>query len=358
MQLDRGLDTSAFVTDPMRGEANLENPRIFLHDGKLSKMLDVLPVLEFVNRTDKNKKRPLFIIAETVEGQALATLVVNKTKGGLVVATISYPGTHERRQGTIGDLQAVVGGLIYGPYTGLAVKDLTEESFGTARQIVVGKGTTTVIGGGGNKKDLEARVRYLKKLMEPLHEGEVEKIRDRLAALTGGVATIKVGGATEIDQKEREARYEDAVCACRAALEEGVLPGGGVALVRAAATIDERALPEDERPAVRVVQRALEAPARQIAANAGVDAAVVIDKVLSGKDGFGYDAAKDRFGDLFEAGVIDPAKVVRAALENAASIAALLLATESSIAEAPVQPQKDYLDAPRPDIKNYRPRAH
>ena len=340
MQFDRGYLSPYFVTDPERMEAALDNPMILINEKKVSSMKDLLPILEQVAKLG----RPLLIIAEDVEGEALATLVVNKLRGTLNVAAVKAPGFGDRRKAMLEDIAILTGGKVISEDLGIKLESVKVEDLGHAKRITIDKDNTTIIEGAGQQTDIEGRVKTLRaQIEETSSDYDREKLQERLAKLVGGVAVIKVGAATETELKEKKARVEDAMHATRAAVEEGIVPGGGVALVRAAKSLQNFKTSEnggsadtDEQFGVRIVLRALEEPLRQIVANAGKEGAVIVEQVRSQeKETFGYNAATETMEDLVEAGVIDPAKVTRTALQNAASIAGLMLTTEALIAEIP-----------------------
>ncbi len=335
MQFDRGYLSPYFVTDPDRMEAVLEDPYILIYEKRLSAMKDMLPLLEQVARSGK----PLMLIAEEVEGEALATLVVNKLRGTLHVCAVKAPGFGDRRKEMLKDLAVLTGGQAITEDLGLKLENLTLKELGRAKRITVDKDNTTVVDGAGKKAEIEARMKTIRTQIEDTtSDYDREKLQERLAKLSGGVAVIKVGAATETEMKEKKARVEDALNATRAAVEEGIVPGGGVALVRAVAAADLDKLENltvEQKVGIQIVKRAAEEPCRQIAANAGKEGSIVVQKVKEGKGGFGYNAATDTFEDLIEAGVIDPTKVVRSALQNAASVASLLITTEALVAEKP-----------------------
>jgi chaperonin GroEL len=330
MQLDRGYLSAYFVTDPERMEAVLVDPYVLIHETRLSSMKDLLPILEQVAKQSK----PLLIIAEDIDGEALATLVVNKLRGTLQVCAIKAPGFGDRRTAMLQDLAALTGGTAVTRDLGIDIEKLTLTDLGRAKRVTVDKDATTIIEGHGDKAAIDARVKTLRReIEETTADYDRDKLQERLAKLVGGVAVIKVGAATEVEMKEKKARVEDAMHATRAAVEEGIVAGGGVALIRCAPALAALVFSDDRRYGVNIIRRALEEPLRQIAQNSGVEGAVVVAKVRDGKDGFGYNAAADRYEDLIAAGVIDPTKVVRVALQNAASVAALLLTTEAVIAQ-------------------------
>ena len=332
MQFDRGYLSPYFVTDPERMVVELEDPYILIHEKKIGGMKDLLPLLEQIAQSAK----PLLIIAEDIEGEALATLVVNKIRGTLHCAAVKAPGFGDRRKAMLEDVAILTGGKMVAEELGVKLESVTLGDLGRAKRIVIDKDNTTIIDGAGKKTDIEGRIKQIRaQIEETTSDYDREKLQERLAKLVGGVAVIKVGAATEIEMKEKKARVEDAMHATRAAVEEGIVPGGGVALVRAAAALDDLKLDADEQVGVRIVRRALEEPARRIASNAGWEGSVVLDKIKNGKGGFGFNAAKEEFSDLFKDGIVDPTKVVRTALQNAASVAGLLLTTEAAIAEKP-----------------------
>ena len=333
MQFDRGYLSPYFVTNPDKMNVELEDPFILLHEKKLSSLQPMLPILEQVVQS----QRPLLIIAEDVDGEALATLVVNKLRGGLKVAAVKAPGFGDRRKAMLQDIAVLTGGQVISEDLGIKLENISIDMLGTAKKVEIDKDNTTIVDGAGTKKDIEARVSQIKKQIEDTtSDYDKEKLQERLAKLAGGVAVIKVGGATEVEVKERKDRVDDALNATRAAVEEGVIPGGGVALLRAAQHIDVKGENEDEQAGIDIVRRALEAPVRQIAQNAGLEGSVVVANILKEKDrGYGFNAQTEEYGDLFKWGIIDPAKVVRSALQNAASVAGLLITTEAGIAEAP-----------------------
>ncbi len=337
MQFDRGYLSAYFVTDSERMEAVLNDPYILIHEKKISNMKDLLPVLEQVAKQGK----PLVIIAEDVDGEALATLVVNKLRGTLHVAAVKAPGFGDRRKAMLQDIAALTGGQAVTEDLGLKLENLTLSDLGRAKRVSIDKDNTTIIEGAGKKNDIDARVKTIRReIEETTSDYDREKLQERLAKLVGGVAVIRVGAATEVEMKEKKARVEDAMYATRAAVEEGIVPGGGVALVRCIAALDKLTFDDDRRYGVNILRRALEEPLRQIANNAGVDGSIVVAKVKEGAGAFGYDAAKLEYTDLVKAGVIDPAKVVRTALQNASSVSGLMLTTETLIAEKPKKEEK------------------
>ena len=330
MQFDRGYLSPYFVTDPERMEVALEDPYILISEKRISNMKDLLPVLEAIARQQK----PLVIIAEDVEGEALATLVVNKLRGTLVCAAVKAPGFGDRRKEMLTDIAILTKGQVISEDLGLKLENVTLTDLGRAKRITMDKDATTIVDGSGDKEKIKGRVAEIKAQMEKTtSDYDKEKLGERLAKLAGGVAIMKVGAATETEMKEKKARVEDALHATRAAVEEGVVAGGGVALIRAQKSLDELEVPEEQKAGVRVIRRAIEEPLRQIVQNAGLEGAVVANKVKEGKDDFGYNAATDSYGNLLAMGVIDPVKVVRTALQNAASVAGLMLTTECLVAE-------------------------
>jgi chaperonin GroEL len=332
MQFDRGYLSPYFVTDPERMEATLEDAHILIHEKKISSMKDLLPVLEQVARAGK----PLLLIAEEVEGEALATLVVNKIRGTLQVCGVKAPGFGDRRKAMLEDIAILTGGRMIAEELGIKLENVTLKDMGRAKRIVVDKDNTTIIDGAGKKPDIEARIKQIRnQIEETTSDYDREKLQERLAKLVGGVAVIRVGAATEIEMKEKKARVEDAMHATRAAVEEGVVPGGGVALVRCQAALDKVKVSDEERFGVNIVRRAIEEPLRHIARNAGAEPSIVLEKVRGGKGAFGYNAATEEYEDLMKAGILDPTKVVRTALQNAASVASLMLTTEAMVAEKP-----------------------
>jgi chaperonin GroEL len=334
MQFDRGYLSPYFVTDPERMEVVLEEPVILLFEKKISNMKDMLPLLEQVAR----QGRPLLIVAEDIEGEALATLVVNKIRGTLHAAAVKAPGFGDRRKAMLQDMAILTGGQVIAEELGLKLENVTLKDLGKAKKVVIDKDNTTVIDGAGSKKDIEGRVGEIRKQIEDTtSDYDREKLQERLAKLVGGVAVIKVGAATESEMKEKKARVEDALHATRAAVEEGIVPGGGVALLRAQAVLTEieGKLEPEQRAGINIVRRAVEEPLRMISSNAGIDGSIVVDRVKNGKGAFGFNAATEEYEDLVKAGVIDPTKVVRSALQNAASVSALLLTTEAMISEKP-----------------------
>ena len=332
MRFDRGYLSPYFVTDPERMECVYEDVYLLIHEKKISSMKDLLPVLENVAKTGK----PFLIIAEEIEGEALATLVVNKLRGTLKVVAVKAPGFGDRRKAMLEDIAILADGKMIAEELGLKLENITLKDLGRAKRIIVDKDNTTIVEGAGKKSAIEGRIAQIRaQIEETTSDYDREKLQERLAKLAGGVAVVKVGAATEVEMKEKKARVEDALHATRAAVEEGIVPGGGVALVRASASLGNLRVSEDEKVGVRIVQKALEEPLRWIASNAGADGSVVLDKVKSGKGAFGFNAATEEYEDLVKAGIVDPTKVVRTALQNAASVAGLLITTEAMIAEKP-----------------------
>ncbi len=334
MQFDRGYISPYFVTNPDTMEAELEEPLILIHDKKISVMKDILPLLEKVAQMGK----PLLIIAEDVEGEALATLVVNKLRGTLKVAAVKAPGFGDRRKAMLEDIAILTGGRVISEEAGFKLENAVLSDLGTAKRVVIDKDTTTIVEGGGKPEDIKARINQIRHQIETTtSDYDREKLQERLAKLAGGVAVIKIGAATEVEMKEKKARVEDALHATRAAVEEGIIPGGGVALLRAADVLEKmEGDSRDETVGIKIVKRALEEPIRLIAENAGWEGSIVVQKVRESKEKtFGFNAETEQFEDLVKAGVIDPTKVTRTALENASSVAGLLLMTEATVVEKP-----------------------
>ena len=332
MQFDRGYLSPYFVTDPERMEVVLENPVILIHEKKISSMKDLLPVLEQVARLG----RPLLIIAEDIEAEALATLVVNKLRGTLQVAAVKAPGFGDRRKAMLEDIAILTGGNAITEDLGVKLENIKLEDLGKAKKVTIDKDNTTIVEGGGAGSKIEGRVKQIRvQVEETTSDYDREKLQERLAKLVGGVAVIKVGAATETEMKEKKARVEDAMHATKAAVEEGIVPGGGVALIRASKALDSLKLEGDQKIGVQLIKRAIEEPARWIATNAGLEGSIIVNQIKDGKGDEGFNAATETFEDLVKAGVIDPAKVVRNALQNASSIASLLLTTEALISEIP-----------------------
>jgi chaperonin GroEL len=337
MQFDRGYLSPYFVTDAERMEAVLTDAYVLIHEKKISSMKELLPVLEQVAKLGK----PLVIIAEDVDGEALATLVVNKLRGTLQVVAVKAPGFGDRRKEMLKDIAVLTGGQAVTEDLGLKLEGLTVKDLGRAKTVTIDKDNTTIVEGAGKKGEIEARVKQLRaQLEETTSDYDREKLQERLAKIVGGVAVIKVGAATETEMKEKKARVEDALHATRAAVEEGIVPGGGVALLRCLPVLEKLKLEGDKQYGVNIIKRSVEEPLRQISHNGGLEGSVVVNRVKEGKGSFGFNAATGEFEDLVKAGVIDPTKVVRAALQNAASVAALMLTTEALIAEKPKKKEK------------------
>ncbi|MCZ6489802.1 MAG: chaperonin GroEL [Acidobacteria bacterium] len=338
MQFDRGYLSPYFVTDSERMEAVLEDVRILIHEKKISSMKDLLPLLEQIAKTGK----PLLILSEDVDGEALATLVVNKLRGTLHVVAVKAPGFGDRRKAMLEDIAILTGGQVISEELGFKLEDVKMDQLGRAKKITIDKDNTTIVEGGGKHSDIEGRVKQMRtQIEETTSDYDREKLQERLAKLVGGVAIIKVGAATETEMKEKKARVEDAMHATRAAVEEGIVPGGGVALLRTIPALDKLKVTADERIGVKIVKRALEEPLRQIVANAGHEGAVVLEKVRANSDeSFGFNAETEKYENLIQAGVIDPAKVTRFALQNAGSIASLMLTTEALITDLPEEKEK------------------
>jgi chaperonin GroEL len=332
MQFDRGYLSPYFVTDAERMETVLEDPYMLIYDKKISNMRDIIPVLESIAK----EGRQLLIIAEDIEGEALATLVVNKLRGTLKCAAVKAPGFGDRRKAMLEDVAILTGGQVISEDLGRKLESATNADLGKAKKVVIDKDNTTIVEGAGKSKDIQGRISQIKaQIEETTSDYDREKLQERLAKLAGGVAVIKVGAATEPEMKEKKARVEDALHATRAAVEEGFLPGGGVALLRCIDKLNSLDLPGDQKFGVKIVQKALEEPIRQIAENAGLEGGIVVEKVKSLKGSHGFNAADDEYEDLLKAGIIDPTKVTRFALQNAASVAGLLLTTEVMVAEIP-----------------------
>jgi len=333
MQFDRGYLSAYFVTNPDKMTAVLEEPYILLHEKKLSNLQAMLPILEAVVQT----QRPLLIVAEDIEGEALATLVVNRLRGGLKVAAVKAPGFGDRRKAMLEDIAILTGGQVISEDLGIKLENVGIDMLGTAKRVEIAKETTTIIDGAGQKADIEGRVAQIKsQIEETTSDYDKEKLQERLAKLAGGVAVIKVGGATEVEVKEKKDRVDDALNATRAAVEEGIVPGGGVALLRAASALKAKGANPDQQAGINLVKRALQEPIRQIVQNAGDEGSVVVGKILENSNqNFGYDAQTGEYGDMIVMGIVDPVKVVRTALQDAASVASLLITTEAMIAELP-----------------------
>ena len=333
MQFDRGYLSPYFVTNQDTMSSDLENPYVLIHDKKISNIRDLLPVLENVAKTS----RPLLIIAEDIEGEALATLVVNNIRGILKVAAVKAPGFGDRRKAMLQDIAILIGGEVISEEVGMSLETVTLEQLGEAKRIQITKENTTIIDGAGEKAEIESRVKQIRaQIEESSSDYDKEKMQERMAKLAGGVALIKVGAATEVEMKEKKARVEDALHATRAAVEEGIVPGGGVALVRILDVVRKlKGDNHDQEVGIKIACRAMEEPLRQIVANGGCEPSVVLNKVLEGKDAFGFNAATEEYGDMITMGILDPTKVTRTALQNAASIAGLMITTEAMVAEAP-----------------------
>ena len=349
MQFDRGYVSPYFVTDPDKMEVRLDDPYILLHEKKIGNMKDMVPLLEQIAKGGK----PLLIVAEDIEGEALATLVVNKIRGTLKCAAVKAPGFGDRRKAMMQDIAILTGGKLVSEDLGIKLENVHIGDLGTCKRVTVDKDNTTIVDGAGKRADIEGRVKQIRaEIEETKSDYDREKLQERLAKIVGGVAVIKVGAATEIEMKERKARVEDALHATRAAVEEGIIPGGGVAYIRSLHALTKAKLPEEEQQGLNIVRRAIEEPLRQIAENAGHEGSVVVEKVKQGSGAFGFDADRDQYGDMLKAGIIDPTKVARFALQNAASVASLMLTTEAMVAE---KPKKKTPPAPAasPDMGDY-----
>ena len=331
MQFDRGYLSPYFVTNSEKMESDLENPYILLYDKKISAMKDLLPILEPVAQSGK----PLLVIAEDVDGEALATLVVNKLRGALKIAAVKAPGFGDRRKAMLEDIAILTGGTVISEERGFNIENTTIEMLGTAERVTIDKDNTTIVNGAGEKKSIDERVSQIKSQIETTtSDYDKEKLQERLAKLAGGVAVLYVGAASEVEMKEKKDRVDDALHATRAAVEEGIVAGGGVALIRSRKELGKiKALNDDELTGIQIISRALEAPVRTIVENAGGEGSVVVAKIIEGKGGFGYDAKSENYVDLFESGIIDPKKVTRVALENAASVAGMILTTECALVD-------------------------
>ncbi len=337
MQFDRGYISPYFVTNPEKMEAVLEDALILINEKKISSMKDLLPILEQIAKMGK----PLLIIAEEVEGEALATLVVNKLRGTLKCATVKAPGFGDRRKAMLEDIAVLTGGQLISEEMGVKLESISLKDLGKAKRITIDKDNTTIVEGAGEHKAIEGRVKMIRaQIEETTSDYDKEKLQERLAKLVGGVAVINVGAATETEMKEKKARVEDALNATRAAVEEGIVPGGGVAYLRALPALEKMKLPEQQQFGVNILKKALEEPIRWIAQNAGFDGSIVIEKVKNEKGNFGFDAQKEDYTDMVKAGIIDPTKVVRTALQNASSVASLLLTTEAMVAERPREKER------------------
>ena len=349
MQFDRGYISPYFVTDPDKMETNLEDPYILLYEKKISAMKDMVPLLEQIAKTGK----PLLIVAEDIEGEALATLVVNKIRGTLKCAAVKAPGFGDRRKAMLQDIAVLTGGKVISEDLGIKLENAKLSDLGTCKRVSIDKDNTTVVDGAGKRADIEGRVKQIRaEIEETKSDYDREKLQERLAKIVGGVAVIKVGAATEIEMKEKKARVEDALHATRAAVEEGIVPGGGVAFIRSIGALANAKLPDEEKQGLSIIRRALEEPLRQIAANTGFEGSVVVEKVKDAKGAYGFDAETAQYGDMLKAGIIDPTKVARFALQNAASVASLMLTTEAMVAE---KPKKKTPQAPAmpPDMGDY-----
>src|SRR5467141_2052498 len=343
MQFDRGYLSPYFVTDPERMEVVLEDPYILIHEKKISSMKDLLPLLEQVARSGK----PLLIIAEEVEGEALATIVVNKLRGTLQTCAVKAPGFGDRRKAMLEDIATLTGGRMIAEDLGIKLETVTLKDLGRAKRVTIDKDNTTIVDGGGSKKDIEARVKQIRAQIEDTtSDYDREKLQERLAKLVGGVAVINVGAATETEMKEKKARVEDAMHATKAAVEEGIVPGGGVAYLRASAALDGLKVEQGEKFGVDIIRKSLEEPIRWIAQNGGWEGSIVVNKVREGKGAFGFNAATGTYEDLLAAGVIDPTKVSRFALQNASSVASLMLTTEAMVAERPKEEKESGAPGP------------
>ena len=347
MQFDRGYLSPYFVTDAERMIADLEDPYILIHEKKLSSLQAMLPVLEAVVQTGK----PLLIVAEDVEGEALATLVVNKLRGGLKVAAVKAPGFGDRRKAMLDDIAILTGGQLISEDLGIKLENVELNMLGRAKKVLIEKENTTIIDGAGKRKDIDARIAQLKaQIAETTSDYDREKLEERLAKLAGGVAVVRVGAPTEFEMKAKKEALDDAISATKAAVAEGIVPGGGLALLRCIEPVaDEESKCEgDEKTGIQILKRALEAPSRQIAENSSVDGGVVVARMLSGKGTEGFDASRNQYVDLIEAGIVDPTKVVRIALENAVSVASVLLLTEATMTEIP---EENKVRAVTPDLE-------
>ena len=337
MQFDRGYLSPYFVTDAGKMEVTLEDPYILLHEKKITNMKDLLPLLEEIAKTGKS----LLIVAEDVEGEALATLIVNKLRGTLNCAAVKAPGFGDRRKAMLQDISILCGGQMVSEDLGIKLENISTKDLGRCKNVKIDKDNTTIVDGAGRREDIEGRLRQIRaQIEETTSDYDREKLQERLAKLVGGVAVINIGAATETEMKEKKARVEDALNATRAAVEEGIVAGGGVALVRCLGALEKIVVVGEEKNGIEILKRALEIPLRQIAENAGYEGSVVLNKVLGGKDDFGFNAATEKYENLFAAGVIDPTKVVRFALQNAASVSGLMLTTEALIAEKPEKKKK------------------
>jgi chaperonin GroEL len=347
MQFDRGYLSPYFVTNAEKMEVNFDEPYILLHEKKISIMKDLIPILEQVAKMG----RPLVIIAEDVESEALATLVVNKLRGTLKCAAVKAPGFGDRRKAMLEDIAILTGGRVITEDLGIKLENMTLNDLGTAKRINIDKDNTIIVDGGGSRKELEGRVKQIRaQIDDTTSDYDREKLQERLAKLIGGVAVINVGAATETEMKEKKDRVEDALNATRAAVEEGIVPGGGVAFIRAMKALEKTKLPGEEQLGINLVKRALEEPVRQIANNAGFEGSVVVQEVISGKDAYGFNAETGQYEDLIKSGVIDPTKVTRFALQNAASVAGLLMTTDAMVAEKPEKKKPAMPAMPQEDM--------
>ena len=350
MQFDRGFLSSNFVTDVQAQVVEFENPFILINTEKISTVTDLAPIMEKAAQLG----RPLFIIAEDVEGEALSTLVVNKLRGILQVAAVKAPGFGDRRKEMLEDIATLTGGQVISEETGIRLENVVIGMLGTARRVVVDKDNTTIVGGSGAKESVEGRVAQIRRqIEETTSEYDREKLEERLAKLAGGVAVVNVGAATEVEMKEKKARFEDALAATRAAIEEGIVPGGGIALLRAASALGHLELEGDQETGLNIIRRSLLSPVRAIAENAGMEGSVVVAKIQEGEGNFGFNAATTEYGDMLEEGIIDPTKVVRSALQNASSIAGLLLITETLITEIEEPPSMAMAEAADPHAGHF-----
>ncbi|MBN1626954.1 MAG: chaperonin GroEL, partial [Deltaproteobacteria bacterium] len=347
MEFDRGYLSPYFVTDPEKMEVHLDDAYLLLNEKKISSMKDMVPILEQIAKT----RKPLLIIAEDVDGEALATLVVNKLRGTLNCAAVKAPGFGDRRKAMLEDIAILTGGQVLSEDLGLKLENITLKDLGTAKKINIDKDNTTIVEGGGSRAALEGRVKQIRaQIEETTSDYDREKLQERLAKLIGGVAVINVGAATEAEMKEKKARVEDALHATRAAVEEGIVPGGGVALIRCTQALSKVTLEGDEQLGVKIIKRALEEPIRQIANNAGHEGSVVVQKVMDGKGNFGFNAETGEYEDLVKAGIIDPTKVTRSALQNASSVAGLMMTTEAMVAEKPEEKKPAMPQMPSDDM--------
>jgi chaperonin GroEL len=343
MQFDRGYLSPYFVTDADSMEAVLEEPQVLIYDKKISAMKDLLPILEKVAQMGK----PLLVIAEDIEGEALATLVVNKLRGTIKVAAVKAPGFGDRRKEMLQDIAILTGGRVISEETGFKLENATTSDLGGAKRINIDKDNSTIVEGGGKTQDIKGRIAQIKKQIDAsTSDYDKEKLQERLAKLAGGVAVLNIGAATEVELKEKKARVEDALHATRAAVEEGIIPGGGISYLRALPALESVEVEGDEKVGINILRRVLEEPVRQIAENAGWEGSIVVQKIKDGSEGFGFNAESEEFEDLFKSGIIDPTKVARIALENAASVAALLLMTEATIVDKPEE--KSAMPPPMP----------